>query len=272
MNGIVINMDPVAFQIGGLEIRWYSIAILMAVLAAVVITAREAKRKGIDPQEIGSGAVWAVLGGIIGARAFHVMENLAYYASNPSQLMEFQGLAIWGAVAGGGMAILVYAKVRGLPFMRLADAIVPGLLVAQIIGRFGCIVNGDAYGDATGLPWGFVYNHPDAEIPSRLANVPTHPYPVYEMFWNGAVLLVILILRRHLKTDGMLFLSYLSFYAVGRFALSFVREEKIWFWGLQEAQVIAMVVFASSIGALLYMAAKNSKRGLRFLSYEFKFD
>jgi len=267
-DGITINIDPVAFQIGALEVRWYSLAILTAVLTAILIASRGAKRKGIDPQEIGSVAIWAVLGGIIGARLFHVMENLDHYASNPSDLMEFKGLAIWGAVAGGAVAVFVYAKIRNLPFMRLADVIVPGLLVAQIIGRFGCIVNGDAYGDVTGLPWGFIYSHPDAEIPSRLANVPTHPYPVYEMLWNGVILMIILGLRRHLKADGMLLLSYLSFYSVGRFALSFVREEKIWFWELQEAQVIAIVMFIASIAMLFYISKYSSRKINKDLAFQ----
>ena len=257
MNGIIINIDPVAAHIGGIEIRWYSLAILTAVIVGTWIAAREAKGKGIDPGDIYSLAIWVVLGGILGARLFHVIENLGYYADNPADLMKFEGLAIWGAVAGGGVATVIYTRLRQLPLRRMADVTVPGLLVGQIIGRLGCIVNGDAYGDVTGLPWGFIYKHPDASIPSRLLNVPTHPYPVYEMIWNAVILLTVLFfLRRYLKTDGMLFLSYLSFYAVGRFALSFVREEKVWFWGLQEAQVVAIVVLALSAGAILYLAKK----------------
>jgi len=260
MDGIVINIDPVAFHVGGLEVRWYSLAILTAVIVAVIISAREAKRKGINPEVIGSGAIWAVVGGIIGARVFHVMEHLDYYSANPSQLLRFEGLAIWGAVVGGAIALLIFTKRRQLPFLRLADVIVPGLLVAQIIGRLGCIVNGDAYGNVTSLPWGFIYTHPDAMIPSRLMNVPTHPYPVYEMLWNGMVLLIILRLRRHFKTDGMLLLSYLAFYAVGRFALSFVREEKIWFWGLQEAQVIALLALTGVMAASFYIHFKRQSQ------------
>jgi len=269
LSGIIIDIDPVAIQIGGTEIRWYSLAIMTGVIVGTLIAAREGKKKGINPEDIYSLSLWVVLGGIIGARLFHVMENLGHYVDNPSDLMEFQGLAIWGAVAGGGIATVIYARIKQLPFKRLADAIVPGLLVGQIIGRLGCIVNGDAYGDETGLPWGFIYKHPEASIPKGLMNVPTHPYPVYEMLFNGIILLALIgFLRRYLKTDGTLFLSYLSLYAVGRFVLSFVREEKIWFWGLQEAQVIAMIIFAASIGLLFYQTKILTQQNEPILTFQ----
>ncbi len=258
---MTINIDPVIFQLGGLEIRWYSLAVLTAVIAAVLIGAREAQKKGIAREEVYSLALWVVLGGVVGARLFHVMENLDYYFDNPSEILHFEGLAIWGALVGGSVAAVVYARVRHLSLPRLFDAAVPALLVAQIIGRLGCIVNGDAYGDVTGLPWGFTYTNPDSMIPARYFGVPTHPYPVYEMLWNATALLILLRLRRYLKVDGTLFLSYLLFYAVGRFALTLVREEKVWFWGLQEAQVIALVVFAASIAALLHIVNRSSRKG-----------
>ncbi|MBT4512478.1 MAG: prolipoprotein diacylglyceryl transferase [Chloroflexi bacterium] len=259
MDGIVIDIDPVAFQIGSLEIRWYGIAIAAAVISAMLIAAHEGKKKGILSQDIYSLAIWVVLGGIVGARLFHVLDNFSYYASNPIQMFQFQGLAIWGAVAGGGIAAIIFARMKHIPMLRLADTLVPALLVGQIIGRIGCIINGDAYGGVTGLPWGFIYTHPDAIIPNSLSGVPTHPYPVYEMLWNGAVLLVILGLRSRFKIDGMLFLSYLSLYAVGRLILTFVRQESELFWNLQQAQILAIIAFTASIGMFLFLRYSSRK-------------
>ncbi len=90
-------------------------------------------------------------------------------------------------------------------------------------------------------------------VPAGLLGVPVHPYPVYDQLWNLMGLAIALKLRHHLKTDGLLFLSYLSIYAVGRFIFTFVRQEKIWFWGLQEAQVIAIAILLVSVAAFVYL-------------------
>lgn len=261
MNGIVINIDPVIFHVGDFAVGWYSIAIIMAVIAAIMVVIREGRRKGISMDDVYSLTIWAIVAGLIGARLFHVMENLDYYSVEPWAIFAVQqgGLAIWGAVAGGALAVVIRARMKKLPLASLVDGAVPALLVGQIIGRLGCIVNGDAYGGSTSMPWGFIYTHPDARIPEQLWGIPTHPYPAYEMLWNIAVLIFLFRIRRHLKTEGLLFFVYVSLYALGRFALSFVRQEKVWFWGLQEAQVIALLAAAVSAAAVAYLLIKRRR-------------
>ncbi len=257
MNGIVINIDPVIFNIGDLEIRWYSLAIMLAIAVGMLITVRQADKKGIAPHQILSGALWVLISAGLGARLFHVIDHFDYYMSNPSQIFQFQGLAIWGAMVGGGLALVLFAWRRHLPLGRLVDALVPGLIVAQIIGRFGCIINGDAYGGITDLPWAFIYTHPGAMIPDNLFGVPTHPYPVYEMIWNGLVLVAVLRLGRYFKQDGLVFLSYLSLYSIGRIILTFVRQENIFLGGLQQAQIIALLTIAASVAMMVYILRKK---------------
>ena len=258
MNGIVININPVIFSVGSFELRWYSLAIMTGIIVALFLTVRESRRKGIPENEVFNLALWVVISGIVGARLFHVIDDWSYYAANPTFIWQFQrgGLAIWGALVGGGAATVGYAKWKHLPLAKLVDAMIPGVLVAQIIGRFGCIVNGDAYGGITNLPWGFIYVNPGALIPEYLKGVPTHPYPVYEIIWNGLALAAMWKLRSVFKKDGLLFLSYLPVYALGRFVLTYFRQENIWFWGLQEAQVISIGIMAVSVPLLIYSLRK----------------
>jgi phosphatidylglycerol:prolipoprotein diacylglycerol transferase len=172
-------------------------------------------------------------------------------------MLQNGGLAIWGALAGGGVAAIIYARVNQLSPGRLFDVLVPALLAAQIIGRFACIIDGDATGVATDLPWGFIYTNPDAMVPANLWGIATHPYPIYDQLWNLAGLAMVLKLRRYLKIDGFLFLSYLVYYAIGRLVLTFVRHEADWFLGLQEAQVIAAATLIASMGILFLLYRKN---------------
>jgi phosphatidylglycerol:prolipoprotein diacylglycerol transferase len=266
MNGITINIDPIIVQFGSFTLRWYSVAIMLAVVAAVLVAIREAKKRGVTSDTINSflpAIPWAIVGGVIGARMFHVFDHWSHYAINPVQIFNLQsgGLAIWGAIVGGAIAMSIYAKAKHIPLGHMGDVMAPALLTAQIIGRVGCIINGDAYGGVTSLPWGFIYVHPNSLIPADLFGVPTHPYPVYEMIWNGLSLVAILKLRRHFKVDGLLFLTYLALYSLGRFILTFVRQENNIALGLQQAQLVAIVILAGSVAMFMY-SLRKARRGI----------
>lgn len=268
MSGIIINIDPIAIQWGSFELRWYSVAIIVALFAGIAVLVREAKRKGINPDTIYSLAPWLMIAGLAGARLFHVIDQWGYYAANPWEIIQFQhgGLAIWGALVAGGITIVSYAKLSHISLGRLLDVFVPALLTAQIIGRVGCIINGDAYGSITNLPWAFIYIHPNTLIPNNLLGVPTHPYPVYEMLWNGVGLALVIKFRHLLKKDGFLFLSYLALYSLGRLAFTFVRQENILFLGLQQAQVLAIVMFITVISVILNEYRKSKHKTLGRMS------
>jgi phosphatidylglycerol:prolipoprotein diacylglycerol transferase len=131
-----------------------------------------------------------------------------------------------------------------------------------MVGRLGCIINGDAYGGPTTMPWGFVYTNAGAMIPDALKGIPTHPYPVYEILWDLALLGLLLFLRRRSLPGGLLFLTYVAGYALGRFTLTFVRQEAIVLWGLQQAQVVALGALAlACVGAFFLTKARSTTRG-----------
>jgi phosphatidylglycerol:prolipoprotein diacylglycerol transferase len=228
LSGITINIDPIIFHLGGLGLRWYSLTFAGGIILASWLALREAKRNGLDPGKVETVAIWAVAAGLVGARLFHVVDKLDYYLANPRQIVMINqgGLAIWGGLLTGGIAALIVARIQGLPALKLADATVIGLIPGQMLGHVGCIINGDAYGGPTSAPWGFIYVNPGSMLPADLKGVPTHPYPAYEILWDLALLGLVLYLRRRNLPAGMLFVTYLAGYGIGRFTLTFVRNEK----------------------------------------------
>ncbi len=262
MNGITININPIIFEIGSFSLRWYSIFVMVAIVGGLLMGIREGKRRGISQDDIINATLWAIVGGIVGARLFHIIDKLDFYLRNPHLILAFNqgGLAIWGGVAGGLVAAALYVRSKKINIATFLDVGVPALLVGQILGRFACIVNGDAYGGPTTLPWGFIYVHPNAMIPSQYFGIPTHPYPVYEQIWNLATLGLVWNLRKKEQWQGALFPLYLGLYSMGRLLLTFVRHEDVIFMGFQQAQLLALLGMVASAAILVYLHGRRLKK------------
>ncbi|MBI2856321.1 MAG: prolipoprotein diacylglyceryl transferase [Chloroflexi bacterium] len=253
---IHIGMDPNMVEFGTFVLTWHGFFAFVAVVVAVVLVARWARGEGIIGDVVYSTAVWAIIGGIVGARLVHVIDRWDVYSDNPGEIIAVWGggIALFGAILGGFVGGAIYAHFQRYPIGRLADVTAPAMLVAQTIGRIGDIINGEHVSETTRLSWGFVYTHPDSLSNQVYGLQASHPAVVYEMIWNMLVLGVIWWLRGRIKPDGMLFALYLALYSFGRFFITFLREDKTWFAGLQEAHLIALVVMAVTIPLLVYRA------------------
>ncbi|MDP9475772.1 MAG: prolipoprotein diacylglyceryl transferase [Actinomycetota bacterium] len=264
MNGIVIDTDRVIFQAGPFALRWYSLFFALAILAGGWLGLREARRKGLDAEKMQALILWGVLGGLAGARLFHVVNRWDLYADDPIRVLYVWegGLAVYGGLIGGTLVGSVYAWRTGLPLWRTADAAAPGLILGQAVGRIACIPNGDAYGAPTDAPWAFIYTNPAAMmVPTERLGVPVHPYPLYELLFGLALFGLLWGLRDSFGSDGLLFLTYAGVYAAGRFLLTFFRTEQVWFFGLQEAQVVALVVLVVLLPLLFWRLRAGSSPG-----------
>ena len=175
---ITISIDPIIFSLGHLHVRWYSLIVVTAIFVGVWLAAREAERKGFQKDEVYDGALWVVLGGLLGARLFHVLDHWPHeFAANPIRALYIWegGLAIWGGVVGGLIAIAVLGRRRGWRLARLLDAVAPGLVLAQAIGRTACIITGDAMGKPTNGPFGFAYTDSNAMMPQFVTCMAASP-------------------------------------------------------------------------------------------------
>lgn len=261
---ITISLDPILLEIGGVPIlRWYSLAITTAIFAAIWLIASEFHRKHIDTSNYGGIAAWTIVLGIIGARLFHVADRWGYYQDNLGQIIQVWegGLAIWGAVILGFVGVIIGCWQYNLPTLKVIDAITPGLLLGQAIGRLGNIVNGDAWGAPTDGPVAFIYTNPESYIPNDLLGVPTHPYPLYDMALNLAVLALVLWLRKKPLPNGALFCVYLVAYGIGRYFIhGWFRQEQIWVFNMQQAQFFSLLgVIVGLIGfAYFYFSGEFS--------------
>ena len=259
---IEIDISPFLFStdfVSTLSLSWHGLFSFVAVATAVVLVARWAPLKQIDPDVVLSIAVWAIIGGVIGARVVHVVDHWGtVYSQNPMQVLEIWtgGIGVWGGVLGGFIAGTAYAIIAKHPVGLIADLAAPAILYVQTIGRIGDIINGEHCSRATDLLFGFQWVHSGTaarNCADGFANA-VHPAIAYEMIWNILALAVLWQLRGRLKPDGMIWTLYLALYAIGRFGVTFFREDRIWTAGLQEAQIIALLILAITVPILLAKA------------------
>jgi phosphatidylglycerol:prolipoprotein diacylglycerol transferase len=243
-------MAPNIFTIGGLTLSWHGLFTVLAIGVAIGITLYRARGSGFSEDFLYTAAIWGVVGGMVGARLVHVIANLSYYVQHLGQVVAVWagGASILGAILGATVGVWVYTALKGESFWRLTDLAALAGPLAQATGRVGCVINGDAYGTPTSLPWGFVYTHPSAFAELGVAG---HPAPVYEIIWDLIVFTVLWRWRWRLRPQGSLFLLYLSLYSLGRFFISFVRVEPAWLGSLHQAHIISLLVLAVAVPLLL---------------------
>ncbi len=295
LNAIRIDMDPDMLTLGSFVLTWHGFFTFVGVALAVALVSYWAKKENIPPDTILSVSVWAILGGIVGARLVHVVDFWTrVYQNDPLSVFYIWegGIAIYGAVLGGFAGGAIYALVRNrdglinfwnrflfflgriekmpMPSVgKLADLTAPALVLSMAVGRIGDIINGEHIARITSLPWGFVYTHEKTQrlysfiAEGRSSLTPSHPAVIYEMIWDVAVLgFLWFVLRNRLRPDGMVFVSFLALYSLGRFFISFIRQDKIWVVGLDMAQIIALIVLSITV-TLLISKAQVARTGQR---------
>jgi phosphatidylglycerol:prolipoprotein diacylglycerol transferase len=257
---IEINIDPVLLRLGPLMITWHGFFTAVGVLAGIWLATRFAVERGYTEDDIMSVALWCVVGGIIGARLFHVIDAWQYYAADPVAILRVNegGLAIWGTIVGGPIGGAIYAWRRGLSIPRLLDICGLGLILGMAIGRLGDVINGEHHGSSTNVPWSVSYTHPQTlgEI-----GVDVHLAVGYELIWDMLVFAVCswLLYRRILPRDSMVFTTMIALYSAGRFVVQFYRLDQPFIVGLSQAQFLAFAVGAIAVWVLVFQWVRASR-------------
>jgi phosphatidylglycerol:prolipoprotein diacylglycerol transferase len=265
---------PTGFQLGPLYVRFYGIILMIGAVAAAFLAEREARRRGQDSELVWDGLIWVLIGGILGARIWHILTpppsmvesgiTTYFYLTHPLDALAIWrgGLGIPGAIIGGLIAIFFFCRRRKLDFALWLDIAAPALALGQAIGRWGNFVNQELYGAPTNLPWK-IYIEPQNRLPGFIDQSYYHPLFLYESLWNFGIVIVLLWLARR-KADwlknGDIFLIYLILYPVGRFLLEFIRLDSAQVAGLNANQtVMAVVAIAASISLILRHRTREPK-------------
>lgn len=259
--GLTFHLDRVALSLGSFQIYWYGVIIALGAVLAVFFCMRTGPRLGIQGNDFLDVLLFALPGGIIGARLYYIIFNPSLYVKAGGGIdlaacvnIHKGGLAIYGGILAGTLIVFLVSRHKKIPFPAMVDLCTFGLLIGQIAGRWGNFVNVEAYGGETDLPWRM-------GIETAQGYWEVHPTFLYESLWNLlGFFLLLLVLRKGLrKFDGMLFLLYLAWYGFGRGLIEGLRTDSLYFFdtGLRVSQLLG---FASCVLALLLLVWKLKSR------------
>lgn len=255
-------MNPILLQIGGIKIYWYSILIIVGILISTLLINIETKKFKIN-KNITSDLIFnTIMIGCIGARLYYVIFNFSYYKTNLISILKIWegGLAIHGGIIAGAIYIIYFTKKHKLDTLRIFDMIVPGLLVAQAIGRWGNFFNQEAHGPLTTLTHLKNMHIPNFIIKGMNINgnyyIPTF---LYESIWCIIGLIIILSLRnKNIFKKGYITSMYLIWYGIGRFIIEHLRTDSLMLNTLKQAQIISIVMIL--LGIILIIKNKNQEK------------
>lgn len=244
------------FNLGPITIRWYGLLIASAVVLGLLLSQRLARYRRVNPELLGDLVIWLVLAAIPCARLYYVLFQWDYYSQNPEQIIAIWrgGIAIHGAIIGGGVALLLFCRLKQISFWRLGDLVAPALILGQAIGRWGNFFNSEAFGRPTNLPWKLFI--PLAQRPSGYTQYAYfHPTFLYESLWNLGVLglLLTLFFRYPKAKPGTILLVYAIAYSMGRFWIEGLRTDSLMLGPLRIAQLVSLVEIALGLIGLFWL-------------------
>ena len=260
-------MDPVAFSIGNIDIKWYSLLILAGIIIAFFLADFRAKKMELNKDFIFDVGFWVVVFGILGARLYYVLFNWGLYKNDLLEIFRIWngGLAIHGGLIAGFITLFVYCKRRNVELFKITDIAVPSVIIAQAIGRWGNFFNSEAHGPITSFEnLKNLKVIPDFVIEGmNIRGVYYHPTFYYEFLWcllGFCLLLLISKLIKSLKT-GQLTCIYLIWYSVGRFFIEQLRTDSLMIGPIKMAQLISLLlIVVGVIGFILFCFIKKEEK------------
>ena len=260
-----MKINPVAFKLFGLEVRWYGILIAIGAFLAINVAEKMGKRynykDGLYNLFSSDLGIFVILLGVIGARLYYVIFQWDYYRENPGEILAIRngGLAIYGGILAGLLATYIFSRIKKIKFMTILDCLAPAVPLAQAIGRWGNFINGEAHGGPTDLPWGIMVD-----------GIKVHPTFLYESLLDFFIfILLYFFVSKRQKFEGQLFTLYLIIYGCGRFFIEAMRTDSLYFGPFRVSQLLSLILVV--IGLIIYFynisGLKNKSVWLEWLVF-----
>lgn len=273
--GIYLANVPKTIMIGSFGIALYGVVIAIGMILGLTLSSKIAGRTGQDPDTIWDLAASLIIFSIIGARIYYVIFMWDFYKDNPMQIFNLRGggLAIYGGIIAGVITLFVYCRRKGKSFPLLLDTVIYGLLVGQILGRWGNFFNREVFGEYTDslfamrIPVAMVRERDiSASIAAHMTEgtnyIQVHPTFLYEGMWNLMLLILLLIYLKHKKFDGEISLLYFAGYGIGRALIESIRTDQLYITGttIPVSMMLGIVMAAASIIAIICIRASIRKK------------
>lgn len=294
--GLELNDIGTGISVFGFKIAYYGMIITLGMIAGYLIVAWMAKRTGQNPETYLDFALWGIVISVICARLYYVAFTWDEFKDNPITILNLRtgGLAIYGGVLGAMLTAICYCKIKKLSFALLADTSVIGLLLGQVIGRWGNFFNREAFGkytnnllamqiDIRNVSWDYTASlealaQKYANMPKAYENIleirnhavvidgatylQVHPTFLYESLWNLALMILLILYTKHKKFDGEICLLYLAGYGIGRFWIEGLRTDQLFLWGtpIAVSQALAALMALVAVALILYNRVKRKKK------------
>lgn len=268
--GLKFFVDRVAFYIVDRPVYWYGLIIAIGLVVAAIATIYLGKKNQVSSDTVLDIVLWGIPSAIVCARAYYVIFNINEYIDNLWDVFKIWngGIAIYGAIIGAVISTVVYCKIKKINTLKVMDVGSIGLVIGQIIGRWGNFFNQEAFGTNTTLPWAMS----GSEIVRKLAfmknsglnvdpSLPVHPTFLYESLWNVLVLgLLLIVFLKFLKYDGKVFWTYIASYGLGRLFIEGIRTDSLYIGSFRISQLVAVFCIIFGLIMLVYnnIRIKNS--------------
>jgi len=254
-----MKLNTVAFNILGKDVAWYGIIITLGIILAFLYTNwRATKNEGMKSDDVLDYAIFSVVAAIIGARAYYVITTLDVYDYDSFYdviAIWNGGLAIYGGLIAGLITLLIVSKFKKLHPFKILDAVCPGVMIGQMIGRWGNFVNAEAFGSETTLPWRM-----GIQNIYHLDTIYVHPTFLYESLWNLIGFGIANILYRHKRFGGQIFLFYISWYGFGRMLIESLRTDSLYVGPFRISQLVGLASFVLGLTFTIILSFRSDKK------------